>query len=88
MATNKAKAQQQQTERTSEVQINLRYAQTVADTIAQRRIRFLEQQIANLEATPLSHPVDISLRVEMCRKHRAEIKQLRESLSVEPSSQL
>lgn len=81
-----AKKAQTTTDRTSEVQINLRYAQTVADTIAQRRIRFLEQQIANLEATPLTHPCDISLRVEMVRKHRAEVKQLRESLSVEPGS--
>ena len=84
---NQAKKAQITTDRTSEVQINLRYAQTVADTIAQRRIRFLEQQIANLEATPLTHPTDIGLRKEIVRKHRAEVKQLREGLSVsEPGS--
>lgn len=66
------------TERTSEVQMSLKYAQQVAATVKARRRAALERRRAELEALPVTHVRDVELRDELIRGVNAEIKQLEE----------
>ena len=78
MAANKARIAQPPAtnDRTSEVQMSLQYAQRVAAAVKARRKAELQRRLNELEALPVSHPVDISLRDDLLAQVRAELKHL------------
>jgi small-conductance mechanosensitive channel len=79
MSTSKAVKQPATShDRTSEVQLNLQYAQRVAAEVKARRRAVLQRRISELNDLPVTHPVDISLRDDLLREVRAELKSIDE----------
>jgi hypothetical protein len=78
MAANKARIAQPPAtnDRTSEVQMNLAYAQQVAATVKARRKAELQRRMTELKSLPVTHPVDLALRDDLLEHCRAELKTL------------
>jgi hypothetical protein len=70
------KAITESSNRCSEAQISLKYAQNVADVVRARRIEELKKRREDLQSLPVTHPVDVELRDDLLRKIQAELKQL------------
>lgn len=65
-------------DRTSQVQMNLQYAQEVEKAVKARRRKELQRRLDELDGLPVSHPVDVALREDLLKHVRAEIKSLDE----------
>ena len=81
MATKAVTQPPDAADRTSQVQLNLAYAQRVANAVAERQIADRKRRINTLQNLPLEHEADVTLRDEMVRRLWAEIKQLRDGQS-------